>query len=72
MAGEVYQSSRGGQFDLPRAFLPEMAKRIGEIGSFDACADYEDRAQLELAEKQPIPSTVTLRDGTIHMIFIES
>ena len=65
MAGEIYQSSRGGQFDLPRAFLPEKAKRIGEIGSFDAFADYEDRAQLEIAEKQAIPSTVTLKDETI-------
>lgn len=35
VAKEVYQSTRGGQFDLPLSFLPSGTKRVGECVSFD-------------------------------------
>ena len=65
LAKKIYQSSRGGFFDLPEALLPENAVRIGEITSFDEhhMDVSEPNEKLEIEEAQPIPNTVTLADG---------
>ena len=54
VVSKIYQSSRGGQFDLPVAALPSSAERVGEIASF------------ELPSKgQSKPGSVTLKDGRV-------
>ncbi|KAG4027285.1 hypothetical protein MFRU_031g00340 [Monilinia fructicola] len=35
----VYQSTRGGQFDLPISFLPPGTQRVGECSSFETSND---------------------------------
>ncbi|KAM3067649.1 hypothetical protein ACMFMG_000038 [Clarireedia jacksonii] len=53
VAKKVYQSSRGGQFDLPLSFLPPNTTRIGECSSFTF--DSKDSGR----------GTVYLKDGGI-------
>jgi cation diffusion facilitator CzcD-associated flavoprotein CzcO len=53
VAKKVYQSSRGGQFDLPLSFLPPNTSRIGECSSFQF--DPKDNGR----------GTVYLKDGSI-------
>lgn len=52
IAKEVYQSTRGGQFDLPLSFLPPGTRRVGECLSFEFNIRNEGRG------------TVHLKDGT--------
>jgi cation diffusion facilitator CzcD-associated flavoprotein CzcO len=51
-AKKIYQSSRGGRFDLPPTFLPEGAERVAGVSSF------------EMPGKNQT-ATVNLVDGTI-------
>lgn len=67
-ARAIYQSSRGGPYDLPSHMLPDNGSRIGGISSFDTlkCTDLEsDRS---------IPATVTLVSGqrlcNIHSVIV--
>jgi hypothetical protein len=53
-AGKIYQSSRGGAFCLPLAFLSPDAERVGEVTSFALPASPEDS-----------PGPVTLADGRV-------
>ncbi|MCJ1419398.1 hypothetical protein MMC32_005753 [Xylographa parallela] len=67
-AGEVYQVSRGGPFDLPESFLHEKVKRVGAIESFsDVPLQREPgRQHVEgLRGEQAIPSSIKLQDGTV-------
>ena len=57
VARSVYQSSRGGPYDLPSHLLPENGARVGPIRSFDT------PASSELNENRSIPATVTLQSG---------
>ncbi|ESZ91781.1 hypothetical protein SBOR_7832 [Sclerotinia borealis F-4128] len=50
IAKEVYQSTRGGQFDLPLSFLPPSAKRIGECASFEFQTSNEGRGIVHLKD----------------------
>jgi MFS transporter, ACS family, pantothenate transporter len=62
----IYQSSRGGLFDLPATLLPENAHRIRGIESFNLSTQPKCLESNEiLDETQNIPQTVTLVDGTI-------
>ncbi|MCJ1379607.1 hypothetical protein MMC17_002709 [Xylographa soralifera] len=68
LAGEVYQVSRGGQFDLPESFLHEKVKRIGAIEYFSDISPQEEAGNQpakSLRAEQAIPSTVKLKDGTV-------
>ena len=53
-AKKIYQSSRGGPFDVPLAMLSPETERIAGISSFNIPSDDEDT-----------PGSVTLVDGTI-------
>jgi hypothetical protein len=53
-AKKIYQSSRGGPFDVPLAMLSPETERIAGISSFNIPSDDKD-----------IPCSVTLVDGTI-------
>ncbi|EXJ87518.1 hypothetical protein A1O3_04478 [Capronia epimyces CBS 606.96] len=58
-AKHVYQSSRGGAFDLPSSFLPENATRVGGVKEFRLNTTQD----VESSASQPIPGTVVLTDG---------
>ena len=68
VARSVYQSSRGGPYDLPSHLLPDNGARIGGVKSFDV---------LEASELQndgAIPGTITLQSGqklcNIHRVIV--
>lgn len=56
VARSVYQSSRGGMYDLPSHLLPDNAARIGGVKSFDSLS-------IEKSLDGSIPGTITLQDG---------
>ena len=71
-ANKIYQTSRGGAFDLPTSLLPPGATRIaGEIRSFESLS--LDNAQLDGA-LEPIPGRIVFNDGRelsdIHRVVI--
>ncbi|OQV06123.1 hypothetical protein CLAIMM_10745 [Cladophialophora immunda] len=60
-ANHIYQSSRGGAFDLPASFLPQGATRIGAIKSFQLNEDHD----VSIADSGPIPGRVVLESGDV-------
>lgn len=68
VAKDVYQSARGGSFDLPIDFLTLDARRVAGVSHFrieggEAATHY--RTGQPMSEEQPIPFDVHLQDGTI-------
>ena len=61
VARAVFQSSRGGQYDVPAHILPDNAARIGGVASFGPISKGEDESQS--VDSQPIPGTVILSSG---------
>ena len=59
IASQVYQSSRGGAFDLPPLLLPANARRVNEIKSFDTIPE----EAMPSTQVNPVLGTVTLHDG---------
>ncbi|KAJ9629547.1 hypothetical protein H2203_001921 [Taxawa tesnikishii (nom. ined.)] len=68
VAARTFQSSRGGQYDLPASFLPSNAARIGAIAAF------EDSQKRDVSAESALPGTVLLKSGQrlcdIHRIVI--
>lgn len=64
--GNVWQSSRGGSFDLPASTLPEKARRIAGISSFtlDGVSSEDIPESAALNNDLPLPGRVILTDGT--------
>jgi len=64
--GTVWQSSRGGIFDLPASSLPAKARRVTGISSFILQGvRSEDTPEPDTSRKElPIPGRVILSDGT--------
>lgn len=66
-ANAVYQSSRGGAYDLPTHLLPPNGARVGGISSFDGVGS-------ELTSNGAIPGIVTLSSGqrlcNIHQVVL--
>ncbi|KAK8091092.1 hypothetical protein PG994_000597 [Apiospora phragmitis] len=62
-ARHIYQSSRGGKFDLPPSLLPSSAQRVAGIQAFVALEE-ETPGTLSSPEESPIPFEVVLDDGT--------
>jgi len=60
IAKNIYQSTRGGEFDLPISMLPPEVKRVPEVASFQL----KPHSSATL-ENESIPGTVTLVDGQI-------
>lgn len=56
IATKIYQSSRGGQFDVPATILPDNAERIGAIDSFVPSENPSSPSEL---------GEVILKDGRI-------
>ncbi|CAD6445792.1 6fdc982d-a0c6-4e74-9eea-af9f47ff6dff [Sclerotinia trifoliorum] len=50
IAKKVFQSTRGGQFDLPLSFLPPRTERIGECVSFEFEASDKGRGIAHLKD----------------------
>lgn len=61
-AKHIYQSSRGGKFDLPPSLLPSSAQRVAGIQSF--VAHEGATSETSLSDESPIPFEVVLDDGT--------
>ncbi|KAF1967408.1 dimethylaniline monooxygenase [Bimuria novae-zelandiae CBS 107.79] len=59
LATNIYQSHRGGAFDLPVTLLPENAARVAEVVAFEI----SDSHGLNLGENEPLPVTVRLKTG---------
>lgn len=59
IASTIYQSHRGGAFDLPASMLPENATRVEEVVAFDL----PKRDDLTIDENEPLPVTVRLKSG---------
>lgn len=51
VANKVYQSSRGGMYDLPATLLPENGRRVGPV------------ARFEISEGNPGTKTIVLQNG---------
>lgn len=70
VANTIYQSHRGGAFDLPASILPENATRIEEVVAFKLPGD--DAA--DTGKDEPLPVTIQLKSGKtlcgIHDILI--
>lgn len=65
IAKQIYQSCRGGDFDFPASLLPEKARRVGEVSSFNLPSDQHGEELPTQPEEHAIPATVTLKDGTV-------
>ncbi|MCJ1325359.1 hypothetical protein MMC10_002022 [Thelotrema lepadinum] len=77
VANKVYQSSRGGLFDLPLEFLSPNAQRVGEVSGFNIDSLQTStnlKTKKPLYNDQPIPFSIYLKDGTalhsIHQVVI--
>lgn len=66
-AKNIYQSSRGGIFDLPEEILPLNATRIGGISRFNV--DINPESAIPISQKDPIPGSVTLGNGEVFSDF---
>ncbi|KAH7140891.1 FAD dependent oxidoreductase [Dactylonectria macrodidyma] len=59
IAKKVWQSTRGGTFDIPPSLLPENSTRVAQVSSFNSLqSDQSDGSGA-------IPGTVTLVDGQV-------
>lgn len=71
VAKTIYQSSRGGAYDLSSHLLPDNAARVGGVQSFNALAEPSTRTANN---HDPIPGTISLKNGTqlcnIHRIIL--
>lgn len=63
VVNKVYQSARGGQFDLPVSLLPSSTRRVPEIASF--ILDNDERHQHFPEDGQHIPGKIALKDGQV-------
>lgn len=63
VANKIFQSVRGGAFDLPPSLLPEIAERVTEVSSYEVDARFTPG--LPLAPKDHIPGNIVLKDGRI-------
>ena len=75
IANKVYQSSRGGLFDIPLEFLSPEVERVGEVSAFNInTLEAFTLLQRPLNINQPIPFSISLKDGTvlnsIHQVII--
>ena len=61
VANKVYQSSRGGIFDLPLELLPTEASRVSGISRFSE----PNKGSSSISSHAPIPAEIHLTDGTI-------
>ncbi|EXJ62031.1 hypothetical protein A1O7_02464 [Cladophialophora yegresii CBS 114405] len=60
VARHIYQSARGGLFDLPASFLPEGITRVGAIRSFELEASQRG---IRDESSEPIAGKVVLENG---------
>ncbi|KAH8910349.1 FAD/NAD(P)-binding domain-containing protein [Coniochaeta sp. PMI_546] len=61
VANKIFQSVRGGAFDLPPALLPEIAERVAEVSRYEVHAGFTPG--LPLAPGDHIPGKIVLKDG---------
>lgn len=59
VANTIYQSHRGGAFDLPASLLPANAIRVEEVVSLDVPQDHAST----LGDDEPLPVSISLKTG---------
>jgi thioredoxin reductase len=60
VANKIYQSVRGGLFDLPETLLPGIGERVGEVGMYVV---EDGRDGRKLGDGKHISGRVVLKDG---------
>lgn len=63
VAKTIYQTSRGGAFDLPSKLLPENAQRLDDVRSFQPPSS--SKAEESLHPSAPIPLDIHLKNGRV-------
>ncbi|KAB5557842.1 hypothetical protein GE09DRAFT_88628 [Coniochaeta sp. 2T2.1] len=63
VANQIFQSVRGGAFDLSASLLPEIAERLGEVASYELDAGFVPGFPLVTGDH--IPGRAVLKDGRI-------
>lgn len=63
VANKIFQSVRGGIFDLSAIMLPEIAERVAEVSSYVLDADLAPDLALERGDH--IPGSIFLKDGRV-------
>ena len=63
VANKVYQSVRGGRFDLPASLLPENVSRVTEVAKF--VSRNEKHGNQVLGDGDTIPGSIILKDGRV-------
>jgi cation diffusion facilitator CzcD-associated flavoprotein CzcO len=63
VANRIYQSVRGGAFDLPSTLLPKAAERVAEVARYEL-SSRSDR-DVPLAPHEHIPGSAILKDGRV-------
>ncbi|KPM42121.1 hypothetical protein AK830_g4428 [Neonectria ditissima] len=63
VAKRVLQSTRGGEFDVPKSMLPPSIEQFGAIESFEIDAEAPKSDELDPAA--PISGRVVLKDGQV-------
>ena len=70
----IYQSTRGGLFDLPAVHLPENGVRVGEIASIELQEGNHRKNGSINGNDEPLPLTLHLKSGQklcgIHRIIL--
>ncbi|KAF7557176.1 hypothetical protein G7Z17_g874 [Cylindrodendrum hubeiense] len=62
-AKKVLQSTRGGEFDLPKSMLPPSIEHLGGIEKFELDAEVTKTSELDPAA--PIQGKIVLADGQV-------
>lgn len=65
IAAKLYQSARGGQFDVPATLLPSGVERVGEVERFRLWDEKETASQRSRGGPSTIPGEVILKDGRV-------
>lgn len=72
IANKIWQTTRGGDYDLPGSLLPDNAVQVPDAESFEL--PHSGSYKTSLQEDEPIPLTVTLSNGRkicdIHHVII--
>lgn len=63
VANKVYQSVRGGRFDIPTSMLPANVSRVTEVTKFVSNNDTQGGQRLR--DGETIPGSAILKDGQI-------
>jgi len=65
IANKLYQSTRGGQFDIPAVMMPPSVERVGEVERFHVPSERTITSPDLPGHNAPSAGEVIFRDGTV-------